>query len=123
MPHLAAEQHVKGNAEFVGDIPVPSGCLHAAYAMSKRAHAKIVSINKKPALEIPGVHAVMIASDIPGINMLGCIACDEEVLASKEVVYYGQPVAVVVADSNRIAQMAALQVQLSVMLVRNPNFR
>ncbi|KAH3756251.1 xanthine dehydrogenase/oxidase [Pelomyxa schiedti] len=113
VPHMAAEKHAKGTAEFVADIPIPQGCLYAAYTLSKRAHARILRIDKSTALAVPGVVAVIDASDIPGINLLGSIATDEEVLASKEVVFYAQPVAIVVAESHHAAHTAALQVNVT----------
>eukprot|EP01105_Mastigella_eilhardi_P006354 TRINITY_DN17960_c0_g1_i1.p1 TRINITY_DN17960_c0_g1~~TRINITY_DN17960_c0_g1_i1.p1 ORF type:complete len:1327 (-),score=359.53 TRINITY_DN17960_c0_g1_i1:111-4091(-) len=112
VPHLAAEKHVTGAAQFIGDIPPPAGCLHAAYVTSTRAHARIIKIDASAALAIPGVHAVVTAKDVPGCNLLGSLKNDEEVLASKEVVFYAQPVAIAVAESHRLAQMAAQQVKV-----------
>ena len=103
--HLAAEQHATGTATFVADEPF-SG-YYGSYVLGKRGHAKILKINKEAALAMPGVVGVYTAEDIPGTNLIGSIIEDEEVLASKEVRFFGQPIAIVVAETHRQAQAAA----------------
>jgi xanthine dehydrogenase/oxidase len=71
-----------------------------------------VSIDASPALKIPGVAHVVTHNEIPGSKKLGTLANDEEFLASEEVVYYGQPVALVLADSARTARVAAGRVEV-----------
>lgn len=107
--HLAAQQHVTGTATFVADEPF-SG-YYGAYVLAKRGHAKILSIKRDAALKMPGVIGVYTAEDIPGENLIGSIIEDEEVLASKEVRFFAQPIAIVVANSHREAQAAAKLVE------------
>ena len=52
-----------GTGTFVDDYE-PAGTLHAAILRSSVAHGRIVGLNKEAALKIPGVHAVLDASDI-----------------------------------------------------------
>jgi CO/xanthine dehydrogenase Mo-binding subunit len=73
--------------------------------MSHEAHAKVASISVEDALAMPGVIAVLTAADLPlatsGPGRL------YEPLAREEVVYAGQPVALVVAESEAQAEDAA----------------
>ena len=53
----------------------------------------------KPRAKCPGVAAIYTFADIPGANLFGPIYQDERLLAETEVVFRGQPVAVIAADS------------------------
>ena len=52
-----------GRGQFVDDVKLPNA-LHAAIVRSPHAHARIVSIDTEPALEMPGVTAVFTFDDI-----------------------------------------------------------
>ncbi|KAJ5078201.1 aldehyde oxidase [Anaeramoeba ignava] len=105
--HLAAVQHTTGEATFIGDIPLPFNGLYCALVQSTRAHARIVNIDPKHALNLKGVHAFFSAKDVIGENLNGSIIWDEETFASKEVNFFGQIVGVVVADTQAKADEAA----------------
>ncbi|KAJ1726090.1 hypothetical protein LPJ61_005428 [Coemansia biformis] len=79
--------------------------------MSDRAHANILSIDAAPALALSGVHRVLTARDVPGPNVWN-IFHDEEILPSDTVHHVGQPVALVIADTQRRAQEAARLVKV-----------
>ncbi|KAI8322904.1 xanthine dehydrogenase [Martensiomyces pterosporus] len=104
--HLSALKQVTGEARYTDDIPAIQGELYMGLVMSQRAHARIVSIDTSKALEMPGVHRVLTAKDVPGSNKWN-IFHDEEILPSDEVHYLGQPLALVIADTQKIAQEAA----------------
>ena len=91
----------RGATRYAADRPV-RGLLHARLVPSTRAHARIVSIDRAAALAVPGVVAVLIAEDLPlkgeGGDRLS------RPLARAEVVFAGEPVALVVG---RTAQAAA----------------
>ncbi len=55
----------------------------------------------------PGVIAVLSADDIPGENNSGPVLHDDPILAVNEVLYLGQPVFAVIAESNELARRAA----------------
>ena len=46
-------------------------------------------VDATKALDMPGVHDIVTAADVPGENQIGAIFHDEEVFASKEVVFHG----------------------------------
>jgi xanthine dehydrogenase/oxidase len=109
--HMSAVKQVSGEAEFLDDLVPSQGELHGALVTSTHAHAQINEIDSAPALALPGVYAVYTARDIPGSSHP--IHGSEEVLASREVLYYGHPVALVLASTHLIAVRAASLVRVS----------
>ena len=105
--HESAELHVRGQATYTDDIAELAGTLHAALGLSARAHARITAIDLDPVRAARGVVAVLLASDIPGLNDCGPIIHDDPILADGLVQYVGQPVFIVVADSHDNARRAA----------------
>ncbi|MFM0736632.1 xanthine dehydrogenase molybdopterin binding subunit [Paraburkholderia xenovorans] len=106
-PHESAALHVSGEATYTDDIPELHGTLHAALGLSRHAHAKIVSIDLSAVRKAPGVIAVLTAEDIPGENNCGPVLHDDPILAADEVLYLGQPVFAVIAESHELARRAA----------------
>ena len=110
---LGGDRLVKGAGQFTDDVRVP-GMLHAVVLRSPHAHARIVSIETKRALDLPGVHAVLTAADIPAgaiiPNRVGAPPGTERYLqpaiARTVVRFVGEPVALVVADDPYIARDA-----------------
>jgi CO/xanthine dehydrogenase Mo-binding subunit len=102
---LDAPQKLTGQERFTADLKLP-GLLHARLVGSAYAHARIRGVDKQPALEIPGVVAVLTAADLP-------FAKDdagnpsETPLATDEALYAGHPVAVVLAESAEAAEDGA----------------
>ncbi len=106
---------ITGQATYVDDIKLP-GMLHMAVLRSPYGHARINRINTEAAKKHPGVKAVYTAEDIKGILgpvavavPLGEIANGMGVrlpLAEDKVRFYGDPVAVVVADDRYTARDA-----------------
>jgi len=99
--------HLRGEAQFVDDLPVPAGLLHAAVCPSAFAHGRITEIDIDAALHLIGVVDVFTAGDVPGQNQIGNVIADEPLLADGEVHYVGQPVALVVAETPEIARRAS----------------
>ncbi|PKB68857.1 MAG: hypothetical protein BZY81_00420 [SAR202 cluster bacterium Io17-Chloro-G4] len=103
-----------GQASYLDDIKRP-GMLHAAILRSPHAHARIINIDTKEALSMPGVWAVITHHDLPSsiqpipvriFDLPGLDRCLQYPLAGDKVRYTGDPVAVVVADSRYIAEDA-----------------
>ncbi|KAJ1885101.1 hypothetical protein LPJ66_010290, partial [Kickxella alabastrina] len=109
--HLSALKQVTGEARYIDDMPALQGELYLGLVMSARAHARILSIDACEALAVAGVHRVLTAADVPGENRWN-IFHDEEILPTDEVHYAGQPLALVLADSQKIAQEAARLVRI-----------
>ena len=113
LEHDSAHMHVQGSAQYIDDISVPSGTLHVAFALSNVAHGRIKRIDISAAKKAEGVHSVLIAEDIENL-LIGPIIHDEPLLASKEVLFYGQAIAAVLAESHELAKKAALLVTADV---------
>jgi CO/xanthine dehydrogenase Mo-binding subunit len=108
-PRRDSESKVRGTTRFTADAPVP-GLLHARLVLAHEAHAMISGIRTDSATAIPGVVAVLTAGDLPTVATgRGRLY---EPLAREEVVYAGQPVALVVAESEAIAEDGAQLVEV-----------
>lgn len=53
--HQAADEQVCGTAQYVDDIQLPRGALHASLVMSSKPHAKILKLDTAAASAMPGV--------------------------------------------------------------------
>ncbi len=107
MKHIDSIAHVRGESQYVSDLPRPEGMLYAAVFGSPVAHGRIRKLDISAAKALEGVVAVLTAADIPGDNQIGPLIPDELPLAEEEVHFIGQPVALVIADSPEIARKAA----------------
>ena len=111
--HDSAHMHVQGGAAYIDDMNVPEGTLHVAFALSNVAHGKITSIDIKITKKAQGVHSVLLAKDIKHLN-IGPLIHDEPILAKDEVVFYGQAIAAVLADSHENARKAAALIDFKI---------
>jgi CO/xanthine dehydrogenase Mo-binding subunit len=103
-PRPDAPTKVRGATRFAADQP-RRGLLHARLVLAQRAHAKVVAIDTSAALAVPGVVAVLTAADLP-ITATGTDRLSRP-LAKTEVVFAGEPVALVVAKTPAAAADAA----------------
>jgi CO/xanthine dehydrogenase Mo-binding subunit len=102
-PRLDSREKVVGSTRYAADVTIPvPGLLHARLVLSPYAHATINSIDTAAALATPGVVAVLTAKDLPIKNVEDMRMFQP--LATKEAVFAGQPVAMVVAESEATAQ-------------------
>ena len=106
-------EKVLGTAQYTVDVTMP-GMLHAKIVRSQRAHARILDINVDKALAQPDVVAVVTAADIePLFGRFGHIISDHFILATGKVRYYGEPIAIVLAESRTAAADATNLVEVS----------
>jgi xanthine dehydrogenase large subunit len=115
--HESGLRHTSGEALYVDDLPAPRGMLVAQLVSSIHARARVRGIDTAAARAVPGVVGVFTARDIPGENNVGPVVHDEELLASNEVHFLGQAVALVVGDSYEAcrAGVAAVKVDYEVL--------
>jgi aerobic carbon-monoxide dehydrogenase large subunit len=103
-----------GRGRYVDDV-APPGTLYAFVVRSPVAHARLVSVDVTAALEAPGVVAAFTAADLSDVGPLpggeglppGSLNPEHPVLAADKVLWAGQPVALVVADTPELAADAA----------------
>ncbi|HVE26327.1 MAG TPA: molybdopterin cofactor-binding domain-containing protein [Sporichthya sp.] len=81
--------------------------LHAALVRSPHAHAAVLGVDERPALQLPGVVGVLTAADLPGQLCHGPVRADRPVLAAGVVRHVGEPVAAVLAEDAAVAAQAA----------------
>ncbi|HZD22899.1 MAG TPA: molybdopterin cofactor-binding domain-containing protein [Acidimicrobiia bacterium] len=102
---------LKGEFAYAQDLHVEN-MLWGATTRSPHPRARVVSVDIAPALAIGGVHAVLTADDVPGRAVFGLEHPDQPVLASDEVRYWGEPVAVVAAEDEDTARRAAAAIDV-----------
>ena len=110
---IDAFEKVSGSLHFVAD-DVPHDTLHGCVRLSDFSHARILAIHTEKAISVPGVHAVLTAADIPGIHTSGRLRSDWPVLVGvgEEVLFRGDCVALVAADSRSLAEKAAAMIEV-----------
>lgn len=69
---------------------MPHNGLHAALILSKKPHARILSIDDSGAKFSPGFAGIFFAKDVPADNKIGPVVYDEELFASEFVTCVGQ---------------------------------
>lgn len=113
---------VRGAGEYVDDV-TRTGLLHAVILRSQVAHGRIVRIDATAARGMPGVQAVITASEIgPRVPTIPLRQeplpefrpYEQPVIATAKVRYVGEPVAVAVAESQRAAEDALERIALEI---------
>lgn len=99
---------VTGDAKYTNDFNA-AGVLTARTVTSTCAHGKLLLVDTTEALKIPGVRAVLTGQDI--VVMTGTSIEDRPPLARNKVRYYGEPIALVVAESDVVAAQAAQRIK------------
>ncbi|KAF2836185.1 hypothetical protein M501DRAFT_996895 [Patellaria atrata CBS 101060] len=113
IPHLSSLKQCTGEAEYVDDIPRMNRELFGGLVLSLKAHAKLVEIDWKPALELPGVVGYIDKNSIPKEhNVWGSIKKDEPFFADGEVFSHGQIIGMIYAETALQAQAGAKAVKI-----------
>ena len=113
---------ITGHGRFIDDMTLPA-MAHMAIVRSPYAHAKIRSIDPSAAKKAPGVQAVYTYADFKdhitgGLPVSASFVAEKKQvpnqfpIAHEEVVYQGQPVAVVLADERQQAADGASLVEV-----------
>ena len=114
IPHDSAIGHVSGSAPFIDDLPMRSDELLVGFVGSPVANGKVLSLNIDAAKKVAGVAAVFTHKDIGQHNIFGPIICDEPFLASDRVLYVGQPVVVIAAESEQALADAKQLIEIEI---------
>ena len=107
-----SKEKLTGEALYASEFSFP-GTLYAKMVLSEHAHAKILNIDITSCLDIKDVITVVTGKDLQDIGKLGIYVGDRDVLALDRVIWVGQPVAVVVAKTEAIAEHAAQLIKIS----------
>jgi xanthine dehydrogenase/oxidase len=113
-PHVAAMKQCTGEAQYTDDIPTLKNELFGCLVLSTKAHAKLLSVDPSPALDLPGVFDYVDHTDLPNekANWWGAPVCDETFFAVDEVFTAGQPIGIILADTAIHAEAAARAVKV-----------
>lgn len=107
------ERFLRGIGQYVGDLR-RENTWYATFLRSPMGHANILRIDSSPAMAMPGVRAVLTAMDIDGEiptipfrrpnPTIGPFA--QPIIAREKVRYFGEPVAVILAETQEQAEDA-----------------
>ncbi len=108
--------HVTGRSPFYDDH-LFDGLLHIRCVRSPHHHARIRRIDTSEAERMPGVVRIVTGKDVPHnintlLSLLDFGLDDEPMLSDKKVAYKGEPVAAVIAESERAARDAVAKVRV-----------
>ncbi len=118
---LQTARLVAGRGTYTDDVVVPR-LSHAAFVRSPHAHARIVAIDTAPAAALPGVIAVVTGAEMaahcdPWVGVLknyaGMKSAPQYPLALEKVVWQGEPVIAVVAESRALAEDGCSRVRVT----------
>ena len=119
-PRSDSYAKVTGEARFGADIQLP-GTLHGKLLRSPHAHARIRSIDTRPAEQLPGVCGVVTAADFPDVGRDPVVMhevsidvkslCDNQ-LARGKALYVGHAIAAVAAETADLAAQALDLIQV-----------
>ena len=104
-------ERLTGQVRYTGDLVLP-GLLYGRLVRSPHASARIVSVDKSAAEATPGVVAVLTAEDLPVNDIRGAVESRSIMMALERTTYVGQPVAVVLAESEAAAEDGAERVEV-----------
>ncbi|KAG2632959.1 putative aldehyde oxidase-like protein isoform X3 [Panicum virgatum] len=112
MKKYGVELQASGEAVYVDDIPAPKNCLHGEFIYSTQPLAFVKNITFKSSLSSQKIITVVSAKDIPkegqnigSMSMFG----DEPLFGDPVTEFAGQALGVVIAETQRYADMAAKQ--------------
>ena len=102
-----------GSAEYADDV-YRDGMLYGGAVRSAYPRAKVLSISIDEAKTIPGVHAVLTAADLPGLQKIGHLKKDWDVLipVGKETHFLGDAVVIIAAETREILETAKKAVKI-----------
>jgi xanthine dehydrogenase molybdenum-binding subunit len=110
---------VTGRARYAEDYRA-EGMLFCKLLLSPRPHCRVVAVDAREALAMPGVHAILRASDLPAVappalkGHEDAIVLRPEVALSDEPVYEGEPILAVAAVDEHTAAEAIDRIHLQV---------
>ncbi|CAG4933298.1 unnamed protein product [Parnassius apollo] len=125
IPKIEALIQCSGEAVYTDDIPPYKDEVFISFVLSTVPVGTLNFIDTTKALKEPGVIAFYSAKDVPGLNSFTpagrrIFLANEEIFCSGEVKYYNQPIGVIVAETQQIADRAAKLVVASYSNIRRP---
>ncbi|MBN2049132.1 MAG: molybdopterin-dependent oxidoreductase [Spirochaetales bacterium] len=122
-PRPSALAKVTGTLDYGADLglKLPADTLRLALVQAQVSHAKILSIETRNAETMPGVVRVLTYKDVKGTNRINGLVTypwnkgdgyDRPILCDEKVFQFGDAIAIVCADTEEHARLAAEKVQV-----------
>lgn len=112
MQRVGGVERVTGAQRYTADLRFDEA-LQIKLVHLRCGHARILSVDTKEALKVPGVYAVVTTADLPQpVPRFGPNLMDWPLLAVNETKFFGEPVAVVAAETRDAAEAGALAVKV-----------
>jgi CO/xanthine dehydrogenase Mo-binding subunit len=116
VPRVDARAHVTGKTQFYEDMTLP-GMLYLKMARSTRHHALLKKVDTKPAEKVPGFVRALTHKDVPNnwytiLRLIGVEPNDEPVLPEDRVLFAGEQIAAILAETAEAAGEAASKVKI-----------
>src|SRR3954463_16126068 len=109
---VGARDRVTGALRYTADLSFDDA-LHVKLVHLGAARLAIKAIDRRKALEVPGVACVLTAADLPTpMPRYGPAFADRPILATGETKFFGEPVAAVAAETKDAAEAAAALVEV-----------
>lgn len=108
---IDALDKVLGRPLFAEDISI-EGALFGCVFRSTRPHALIRRIDTRAAMAFPGIVKILSCHDIPGENIFGIIKKDQSYLAQDKVRYIGEPILIVLGETEEAARKASRLIEV-----------
>jgi xanthine dehydrogenase large subunit len=112
--HESAARQVQGMARYVDDMPEPMNLRHAAVGLSPQASGDITKLDLSAVHASAGVIDVITVADVPGHIDIAPVFTGDPILADKKVLFHGQPMFAVLADTVIHARQAALKAVIEI---------
>ncbi|MEX3010717.1 xanthine dehydrogenase family protein molybdopterin-binding subunit [Hoeflea sp. TYP-13] len=126
LPRTDAPGKVFGSTRFAGDHTMP-GMLHMCVVRANVASAILVALDVEKARALKGVVEILTAADMPtpdvqeeisGQDRTNGADTESPILAAERIRYYGEPLALIAAESRDIAEQARQLVEFELKPVR-----
>jgi CO/xanthine dehydrogenase Mo-binding subunit len=119
VPRGDARGHVTGQTDYFEDVQLrdPSDLLHLKMYRSERDHAPITGVDLTAALAVPGVVRILTHEDVPNnwytiLRLIGVEPLEEPVLAEGRVLFRGEQICAVLAETEAAAIEGAAKVKV-----------
>jgi CO/xanthine dehydrogenase Mo-binding subunit len=116
IPRVDALGHVTGRTQFFEDV-MPRDLLHLKMHRSEHHHALLKQVDPSGALEVPGVVRALTHMDVPAnwytvLRLIGVEPNDQPVLPEDRVLWRGEPICAIVAETEAAAHEGAARVRV-----------
>lgn len=112
--HESAVRQMTGTARYVDDIPAPENLKHAAVGLSQVTCGTILDMDLSNVKNSEGVIDVITVTDVPGLTDIAPVFDGDPILADKQVLFHGQPIFAVLADSVKQARAATTKAKITI---------